>query len=132
MAKRAYSGRSVGTGVVVGGGTLALGAWSPMAGAAVLCVAILLALTVAVVVLTAARSSDRQKQLNSAAVLDSLLFRSGFDQVAPEFCEDVLGPQGPVNAFLGNRQQGVRRRDPWLVAFPIGKATSHGNAVKGR
>jgi hypothetical protein len=77
VAKRTYAGRSVGTSVVVGGGTLAVGAWSPVAGAAVLSVAILLALTVAVVVLTAARSSDRRKQRNSAAVLDSLvrLFR---------------------------------------------------------
>jgi hypothetical protein len=73
MAKRTYSGRNVGTGVVVGGGTLAVGVWSPMAGAVVLGVAVLLAVTVAVVVLTAARSSDRRKQRNSAAVLDSLL-----------------------------------------------------------
>jgi len=51
MAKRTYARRSVGTSVVVGGGTFAVGAWSPIAGAAVLGVAILLALTVAVVVL---------------------------------------------------------------------------------
>lgn len=73
MAKRTYSRRNVSTGVVVGGGTLAVGAWSPVAGAVVLSVVMLLALTVAVVVLTAARSSDRRKQRNSAAVLDSLL-----------------------------------------------------------
>jgi hypothetical protein len=40
-------------------------------------------------------------------VLDGLLFSPGLDQVAPEFREDVLGPQRPVNAFLGDRQQGV-------------------------
>lgn len=73
MARRTHSGRGVGTGVVLGGGTLAVGAWSPVAAVAVLSVAVLLALTVAVVVLTAARSSDRRKQRNSAAVLDSLV-----------------------------------------------------------
>jgi hypothetical protein len=73
MAKRAHSGRNVGSGVVVGGGTLALGAWSPVACALVLGVVLVLALTVSVVVLTAAWSSDRRKQRNSAAVLDSLL-----------------------------------------------------------
>ena len=73
MAKRISSGRNVGTGVVVSSGTLALGAWSPMVGVLVLGVVMLLALTVAVVVLTAARSSDRRKQRNSATVLDSLL-----------------------------------------------------------
>jgi hypothetical protein len=72
MAKRTYSGRGVGLGVVLGGGTLAVGAWSPVAVGAVLAVITLLALTVAVVVLTAARSSDRRKQRNSAAVLDTL------------------------------------------------------------
>jgi CHASE1-domain containing sensor protein len=57
----------------VGSGTLALGAWSPVAGVLLLGVVALLGLTVAVVVLTAARSSDRRKQRNSAAVLDTLL-----------------------------------------------------------
>jgi hypothetical protein len=73
MAKRTYSGRKVGTGIVVGGGTLAVSASSPAIGVAVISVAILLALTVVVVVLTAARSPDRRRQRNSAAVLDSLL-----------------------------------------------------------
>jgi hypothetical protein len=73
LAKRTYSGRNMGTGIAVGGGTLALGAWSPVADLAVMSVAILLALTVVVVVLTAARSHDKRRQRNSAAVLDSLL-----------------------------------------------------------
>jgi hypothetical protein len=72
MAKRTHPGRNVGAGVVVSG-ILALGTWSPLACALVLGVVMVLALTVAVVVLTAARSSDRRKQRNSAAVLDSLL-----------------------------------------------------------
>jgi hypothetical protein len=58
---------------VLGGGTLVLGVWSPVAAAVVLGVAMVLAVTVAVVVLTAARSGDRRKQRNSKAVLDSLL-----------------------------------------------------------
>lgn len=87
MVKRTTPGRNVGTGVavgsgtlVLGSGTLVLGAWSPLAGVLVLGVVLLLALTVSVVVLTAARGRDRQQQRNSAAVLDRLLravFRKG-------------------------------------------------------
>lgn len=80
MVKRTTSRRNVGTGIAVGTGTLALGAWSPLAGVLVLGTVLLLALTVAVVVLTAARGRDRQQQRNSAAVLDRLLraiFRKG-------------------------------------------------------
>ena len=73
LAKRTYSGRNVGTGIVLSGGAAAVGAWSPVAGVAVISVAILLALTVVIVVLTAARSPDQGRQRNSAAVLDSLL-----------------------------------------------------------
>jgi hypothetical protein len=40
-------------------------------------------------------------------VLNGLLFRPGFNQIAPKLREDVLGPQRPVNAFLGDGQQGV-------------------------
>ena len=40
-------------------------------------------------------------------MLDGLLFRPGLNQVAPEFRENVLGPQRQVNAFLCDRQQGV-------------------------
>jgi hypothetical protein len=73
MAKRTSSGRKIGTGVVAGIGSLALGGRSIVVDVLFLGVVMVLALTVAVVVLTAARSSDRRKQRNSATVLDSLL-----------------------------------------------------------
>lgn len=73
MAKRTTSGRNIGTGIMVGSGVLALGAWSPIAGVLALAVVLLLALTVAAVILTAARGRDRQQQRNSAVVLDRLL-----------------------------------------------------------
>jgi hypothetical protein len=73
MAKRTHRKRNAGTGFLVGGGTLAAGAWSPIAKEVILGVVLLLTLTVAVVVLTAARGSDRRQQRNSAAVLNSLL-----------------------------------------------------------
>jgi hypothetical protein len=73
MTKRSSARRNVGTGIVLGSGTLVLGVWSPVAVAVVLTVAVVLAVPVAVVVLTAARSGDRQKQRNAKAVLDSLL-----------------------------------------------------------
>jgi ABC-type transport system involved in cytochrome bd biosynthesis fused ATPase/permease subunit len=73
MVKRTTTGRYVGTGILVSGGTLALGAWSPLAGVLLIGVVLLLALTAAVVVLTAARGRDRRRQQNSAAVLDRLL-----------------------------------------------------------
>jgi ABC-type transport system involved in cytochrome bd biosynthesis fused ATPase/permease subunit len=63
----------VGTGAALGGGTLALSAWSPLAAVLVGGVLLVLALTVAVVVLTAARGRDHRQQRNSAAVLDRLL-----------------------------------------------------------
>jgi hypothetical protein len=40
-------------------------------------------------------------------VLNGFLFRPGFNQIASKLREDVLGPQRPVNAFLGDGQQGV-------------------------
>jgi hypothetical protein len=74
MAKRTSSaGQKIGTGVAVGVGSLALGGRSNVVDALVLGVVMVLALTVAVVVLTAARSSDRRKQRNSATVLNNLL-----------------------------------------------------------
>jgi CHASE1-domain containing sensor protein len=68
MAKR----RNVGTGVAVSG-ALAVSAWSPMTGILVAGVLLVLAVTAAVVVLTAARGRDRRQQKNSADVLDRLL-----------------------------------------------------------
>lgn len=74
MVKQATSAWNGGTGIAVGGtGTLVLSTCSPLAGVLVVGVVLLLALTVSVVVLTAARGRDQWQQCNSAAVLDLLM-----------------------------------------------------------
>jgi Flp pilus assembly protein TadB len=73
--------RKIGAGLAVG--SVALGAWSPVAGVLALGVVLVLAVTVVVVVLTAARGRDERQQRNSADVLDRLL-RAVFRAESPE------------------------------------------------
>lgn len=75
--------KKIGGTVAGGGAVVALGAWLPWVAVLAVGVVLLLALTVTIVVLTAARGRDERQQRNSAAVLDRLLgaaFRKGLPE----------------------------------------------------